>query len=285
MFSSGIVTAVALVLLSQPSAAPSSVPGVDPSGQLTGRFPPERFPAEGEARINIVSWDANALPKVFQRSDQPPLTDADLVKLVKAGFESAQLAKMIEERRCACDASADGLIRLKQQGVPSDVISAISLHTLAPNQALNLDVRIDFTGDSNEARENFLYLFFEDGDFTRVLTVSIADLLSRQHPHDEIIDRSDILISRKVRRIELPGEIPLKTYGSHRMMVVASARPTLTHPSQLTDQERSRSQVHTFDYPRSSIQNICRVTVGYKRDVVLSYRWHYMGSRIDCDWN
>jgi len=40
------------------------------------------------------------------------------------------------------------------------------------------------------------------------------------------------------------------------MMLDASAPPTLTHPSQLTDQKRSRSQVHTFDYPRSSIQNI-----------------------------
>jgi hypothetical protein len=284
MLSKTIIQALVVVVLSQPSA-PSNVPGVTPSGKLTGRFPPERFPAEGESRVNILNWDANALPRVFQRSDQLPLNDEDLIKLSKAGFDTAQLVKMIEERRCACDASADGLIRLKQQGVGPEVISAVSLHALRPNRALNLDVRIDFTGDSNEARENFLYFFVEDGDFTRVLTANIGDLLSKQHPHDAVIDRSDILISRKVRRIELPGEIPLKIYGPHRLMVVASGRPTLTHPSQLTDAERSQSQVYTFDYPRSSIQNICRLTVGYKRDVVLTYRWHYMGSRFECEWN
>ncbi len=285
MFSSSIVTALAVAVLGQSNPPPSNVPGVAPSGELTGRSPPQRFPAEGEARINIVNWDANALPRVFQRSDQLPLTDEDLVKLAKAGFDPAQLVKMIEERRCACDASAEGLIRLKQRGVPADVISAVSLHSLRPNRALNLDVRFDFTGDSNEARESFLYFFVEDGDFTRVLMANIGELLSKEHPHDTMIDRSDILISRKVRRVELPGEIPLKTYGAHRLMVVASGRPTLTHPSQLTDQERSRSQVYTFDYPRSSIQNICLVTVGYKRDVVLSYRWHYMGSHFACEWN
>src|SRR5215472_7808600 len=133
---SSLVTALTLVLLSQPNPPPSNVPGVTPSGQLTTRFPPERFPAEGEAHINVVKWDANALPRVFQRSDQLPLTDEDLVKLAKAGFEARQLVKMIEERRCACDASADGLIRLKQQGVPPDVISAVSLHALRPNRAL-----------------------------------------------------------------------------------------------------------------------------------------------------
>lgn len=277
-----ILAALAFLLLGQTNPPESNVPGITPSGRPTGRLP---FPAEGEARINILHWDANALPRIYQRSDQLPLSDEDLVKLSKAGFEAPQLVKMIEERRCACDASADGLIRLRQQGVPAEVISAVSLHALRPNRAMNLDVKIDFTGESNEARENFLYFFVEDGDFTRVLTANIGDLLSKQHPHEATVDRSDILIARKVRRIELPGEIPLKTYGAHRLMVVAAARPTLTHPSQLTELERSRAQVYTFDYPRSSIQNLCRLTVGYKRDVVLTYRWHYMGSRFECEWN
>jgi hypothetical protein len=144
---------------------------------------------------------------------------------------------------------------------------------------------VDFTGESNEARESFLYFFVDDGDFTRVLTANITDLLSSQHPHDSVIDRSDILIARKVRRIELPGEIPLKTYGKHQLMVVASGRPTLTHPFQLTELERSKAQVYNFDYPRSSIQNLCRLTVGYKRDAVLTYRWHFVGSRFECEWN
>ncbi|HXN40968.1 MAG TPA: hypothetical protein VN918_04205, partial [Myxococcaceae bacterium] len=85
MLSTTIAQALLVVVLSQPSA-PSNVPGVTPSGKVTGRFPPERFPAEGETRTNIISWDANALPRVFQRSDQLPLSDEDLVKLSKAGF-------------------------------------------------------------------------------------------------------------------------------------------------------------------------------------------------------
>lgn len=279
MLSPHAILGFALAVLAQ-----SNVPGLTPSGTVNPALRPG--PADEEARtINLINWDANALPRVFQRSDQLPLTDAEVAKMAKAGFDSAQLVQMIQERRCACDASADGLIRLKQQGVPRDVISAVSLHALKPNRALNLDVRIDFTGESMQARENFLYFFLDDGELTRVLTANIGDLLSRQHPHDSMIDRSDILIARTVRRIELPGEIPLKTYGKHNLLVVASAKPTLTHPSQLTEQERGRAQSFAFEYPRSSIQNLCRLTVGYKRDAVLTYRWHFMGSRFECEWN
>lgn len=276
---SGMMLALPVFALGQ-----SNLPEVTPSGRINPPF--VRTPADEEARtVNIINWDANALPRIFQRSDQLPLTDAEVARLARAGFDSAQLVKMLEERRCACDASAEGLIRLKEQGVPREVISAVSLHALKPNRALNLHVRIDFTGDSNEARENFLYFFLDDGELMRALTANIGDLLSRQHPHESVIDRSDILIARKVRRIELPGEIPLKTYGKHTLLVVASPKPTLTHPSQLTELERGRAQSYTFDYPRSSIQNICRLTAGYKRDAVLTYRWHFMGSRFECEWN
>jgi len=169
--------------------------------------------------------------------------------------------------------------------VPKAVISAISRHSLKPNRVLYLDVALDFTGDGNEARENFFYVFVDDGDITRALTVNIDDLLARQHPHDAMVDRSDIVIARKVRRIELPGELPLKTYGKHNVWVVASAKPTLTHPSQLTEEERNQVQSYTFDYPRTSIQSVCRLIAGYRRDAVLSYRWHFIGSRLECEWN
>src|SRR5438874_1381126 len=127
------------------------------------------FPPGDTHTINIVNWDSNNFPKIYQRSDQLPLTDDELIKLAKAGFEPAQLVKMLEERRCACDASADGLIHLKEQGVPQEVISAISLHSLKPNRGLDLQVTLDFTGEGQEAREAFLYFFVDDGDFTRVL--------------------------------------------------------------------------------------------------------------------
>ncbi len=273
-----IITPVLLL-----AAGQSNVPSVSTSGQVSG-LPTAHFPAQTQT-MNVVNWDSNSLPRIFQRSDQLPLTDEDIEKLATAGFDRGELVKMIEQRRCACDASADGLIRLKKRGVPDEVISAISLHGLKPNRSLTLEVVLDFTGDGNEARENFLYLFIDDGAFTRVLTANISDVLSRQNAHETMIDQSDILIARRVRRVTLPGDLPLKTYGPHNVWVVASRRPTLTHPSQLTEDEKSRVQTYTLDYPRASLQSLCRITAGYKRDAVLSYRWHFVGSRFECEWN
>ena len=242
------------------------------------------FPGQTQT-INIIQWDPNQLPRIYERTDQLPLTDEEVAKLAQAGFDEAQLVKMVEQRRCACDASADGLIRLKQAGVPAGVLDAVSTHALKPNRALELQVTLDFTGESRTAREGFLYFFVEDGDLTRVFTANLPELLSRQNAHEAMVDRSDILRARTVRRIQFAGQVPLKTYGAHRVMVVASANPTLTHPSQLTDTERAKAQLYTFQYPRSSLQSLCRLTAGYKRDAVLTYKWNYQGSRFECEWN
>ncbi|MBN1207012.1 MAG: hypothetical protein JXB05_19160 [Myxococcaceae bacterium] len=243
------------------------------------------FPSGEVQTINLIEWNANQLPRIYERSEQLPLVDEEVAKLSKAGFTPAQLVKMIEERRCACDASADGLIRLKQAGVHPDVLSAISLHSLPPNRVLNLLVTLDFTGESRSAREAFLYFFVEDGDLTRVLTLNIPDVLANRNAYDAMVDRSDLLRARQVRRIQLPGSVPLKTYGPHRVLVAASAKPTLTHPSQLTEQERAKAQLYTFDYPRASLQSLCRLTAGYRQDAVLAYKWRFEGSRFECEWN
>lgn len=255
---------------------------------ISGRGNPQvnlPFPAGDVQTYNIIQWDPNQLPRIYERSDQLPLTDEELTKLSQAGFEPAQIVKMIEERRCACDASADGLIRLKKAGVDKDVLAAVSRHGLAPNRGLNLLVTLDFTGESRTAREAFLYFFVDDGDITRVFTANIPELLSRRNSHETTVDRSDILVARTVRRVQLAGQVPLRTYGKHNVLVVASASPTLTHPSQLTAQELSRSQRYTFDYPRASLQNVCRLTAGYRRDAVLAYKWNFEGSRFECEWN
>jgi hypothetical protein len=255
------------------------------TGQVHGQpVPVLPFPGQTQT-VNIIQWDPNQLPRIYERTEQLPLTDEEVTKLAQAGFDEAQVVKMIEQRRCACDASADGLIRLKQAGVPKGVLDAVSTHALKPNRALDLLVTLDFTGESRTAREAFLYFFVEDGELTRVFTVNLPELLARQNRHETMVDRSDILRARTVRRIELAGQVPLKTYGAHRVMVVASANPTLTHPSQLTETERARAQLYTFDYPRASLQSLCRLTAGYKRDVVLTYKWNFQGSRFECEWN
>lgn len=242
------------------------------------------FPGESTT-INIIEWDANALPPIYERSAQLPLEEGEVAKLARAGFDSVQLVKMIEERRCACDASADGLIRLKQAGASPEVIQAVSLHSLRPNRSLTLHVTLDFTGESQFAREGFLYFFVDDGDITRVFTANIPELLRRKNAHETYVDRSDILIARTVRRIELAGLVPLKTYGKRQVLVAASANPTLVHPSQLTAAERAKSQTYTFDYPRASLLSLCRLTAGYRRDAVLTYKWQFKGSRFECEWN
>lgn len=252
---------------------------------IRGEVPVLPFPPGETQTINIIQWDSNALPKVYQRSDQLPLTTEDIAKLSKAGFDAPRIVKMIEERRCACDASADGLVALKQQGVSPDVLVAVSTHALRPNRELLLEVTLDFVGEGSEARENTLYFFIDDGDVTRVLTVNLADLLGEKREHDSFVDRSDILRAKRVRRIQLPGELPLKTYGKHVVLVASSANPTLSHPSQLTEDERRRAQTYSFEFPRSSLQNVCRLNAGYKRDAVLSYKWKFVGSRFECEWN
>lgn len=243
------------------------------------------FPTGQTQTINIVDWGQNQLPKVYERSDQLPLTNEDLAKMSAAGFEAPQLVKMIEERRCACDASADGLIALKKAGVAKEVLSAVSLHSLPPNRQLNLMVMLDFSGDSKVARESFLYIFVDDGPVTRTMMLNLEHLMGQKNDRDVMVDKSDLLIQRKVRRITLPGTLPLTTYGKHHVMVVASANPSLTHPGQLKENERKAAQLYEFDYPRSSIQNICRLTAGYTRDAVLNYKWNYAGSRFECEWN
>jgi len=276
--------AAALALASAQAAPRATSQRSAPRAEVRGGIPV--FPASGDvSTVNIIQWDANSLPRIYERSDQLPLTEEEVAKLSRAGFGAQQLVKMIEERRCACDASADGLIRLKQAGAAPEVLQAVSTHAIAPNRALDLLVTLDFTGESRSAREGFLYFFVDDGDITRVFTANIPELLRRNNAHETMVDRSDILVARTVRRIELPGRVPLKNYGKHQVLVAASANPPLTHPSQLTPAERARAQTYTFDYPRASIQSLCRLTAGYRRDAVLTDKWQFKGSRFECEWN
>ncbi|MBI5542353.1 MAG: hypothetical protein HY901_00575, partial [Deltaproteobacteria bacterium] len=259
----------------------SSVAGAQASSAAYPSAPvaSSRFPAGKSETINIVQWNADQLPKVFQRSEQLPLTDLEVAKLSRAGFEPQQIVKMLEERRCACDASADGLIMLKKQGVSPEVLSAVSLHALKPNRSLTILVTVDFIGPAVPAdgssrgaaaveaaggvpRDSFLYFFVDDGPLTRSFTADAAALLQHRATHTPMVDRSDLLLTKGVRRIELVGEVPLKSYGEHSLFVTSAARPSINHPGLLSDTERDRGQAYHFEYPRSSLQSLCRLWVG-----------------------
>ena len=259
-----------------PLAAPSSssaVPVVLP------------LPSGKTETINIVQWNAQDLPKIYERSAQLPLTDAEITQLVQAQFSSPMVVKMIEERRCACDASAEGLIRLKNAKVPEEILQAVSLHALRPNRALQLLVNVDFAGNSREARKAFLYFFIEDGELMRVFRADVNELLKGRFLHEEEVDRSDLMLPKKVRRIRLAGVVPLKTYGSKQVLVASSANPSLSHPDQLSEKEKKEAKRYSFDYPRTSLQNICQLTIAYKQDAVLAHQWRFMDSRFQCEWN
>lgn len=247
--------------------------------------PPLPFPGVQGPAVNVVQWDSKDVPKLIQRSEQLPLTDDELVKLSKAGFTSPQLVKLIEQRRCACDASADALIHLKAQGLAPEVLEAIALHALKPNRALTIELTVDFIGAGTSPREGTLYVFVEDGAFSRQLALPLREAFSR--PELRALtdtDRSDPLITRPVRRLVLSGALPLKSYGPHRALVIALAR-TLGHPSQLTAAERKRARVVEFDYPRASLQALCRMTASFRNDPVTAGRWTPDATTFECEWN
>src|SRR5690606_22635015 len=112
-----------------------------------------------------------------------------------------------------------------------------------------------------------------------------GELARRRFRHESVTDRSDLVLVKEVRRIQLAGKIPLTTYGKHTLLVTTSGNPAITHPSQLTEEERARGQIYTFEYPRSSIQNVCRLNAAYQRDPMLAHKWDYAGSRFECEWN
>jgi len=243
------------------------------------------FPSGKTETIHLVQWNVQDLPKIYERSSQLPLTDQEVMDLVEAKFSSPMVVKMIEERRCACDASAEGLIRLKKAKVPEDILQAVSLHALKPNRALHFLVNIDFAGNSREARKAYLYFFIEDGELTRVFRADMNELLGRRFVHEEEVDRSDLMIERKVRRIRLGGSVPLKTYGPRQVLVVSSANPSLSHPGQLSEKEKKEAKTYGFDYPRTSLQSVCQLTIAYRQDAALAHQWRLMDSRFQCEWN
>jgi hypothetical protein len=140
-------------------------------------------------------------------------------------------------------------------------------------------------GEGRRAKNAYVYIFVDDGDLTRVFSANIDDLLRRPNAHETTIDNSDFLIARTVRRIVLPGQLPMKTYGRHTLLVASSATPGLTHPSQLRLQDRANSQAYQLNYPRASLQSLCRLTAGFRRDAQIADRWRFAGSRFECEWN
>ena len=241
--------------------------------------------------FNIVDWDGGKVPRLYERSDQLPLTLADVRKLTAAKFSVEDIVKMIEERRCACDASVDALVELKNAGVAPEVIKALSLHALGPNRSLGLRVIIDFEGlgaaptVSTQARKGFLYLIVPDGDRERVFLGSLRTILGQKWQRDGMVDNTDPLLPKQVRRVVFESEVPLKTQGMKRAMVFTSTKPDIYTSADIPAQDRADVHYFDFDYPKSSLQRSCVLQVLYRQDALLEDKWQLVRTHFECEWD
>lgn len=234
--------------------------------------------------VNLVEWDGGELPAVYERTAQLPFTREDVLQLVQSGFEPDQIALMISERRYAGDASAEGLIALKRAGFAPVVIQAISKHALAPNQSLTFTVYLTFDGTSQTARHRFLYVIIPDGEIERVFTADLNTVLAGQWQRDALIDATDPLLPRKIRRVTFSGTVPLKTHGDKTVRIFTSSRPGVYGIHEIPKTDLARVQTYAMHYPVSSPIQDCRAYIRYKQDVMLPDKWHMNAARMECEW-
>ena len=275
----GILTGAAALVLLAAGAAPAQK--ASPAGG--GRTLPPGYV------FNIVDWEGGALPPLYERSDQLPMSLHDIVSLTEAKFSEEMILKMLEERRCACDASVASLVRLKNSGVTEKVIQAMSLHALPPNRSLDLAIHIDFEGlggaaVSTRAHRAYLYLIIPDGERERVFFGSLADVLAQAGRRGTAVDNTDLLLPKQVRRVSFVARVPLKEPGPKRALVFTSTRPNIYTEADIPAADRKGVQEFTFDYPASSLQQFCSLQVLHRQDAMLDNRWHMERSHFECEW-
>ncbi|MDA0334190.1 MAG: hypothetical protein O2782_03390 [bacterium] len=272
--------AVALVLLGVLSASAQSADTATPGGRA--------MPAG--AVFNIVDWEGGALPAVYERSGQLPLSLAEVVQLHEAKFSDDAITKMLQERRCSCDASVTSLVQLKTAGVSEAVIQAMSLHALAPNRSIDLAIQLDFEGlagaasVSTQARKAYLYLIIPDGERDRVFFGNLQQALGRTATRTQV-DNTDILLPKVVQRASFVARVPLKTHGPKRALVFASTRPDIYTVADIPAADLKAAQEFTFEYPASSLQSRCSMQALHRQDAMLPGLWHLERSHFECEWD
>ena len=273
---------IAALALALPAVAQQSTPAAE---RVTD-------PLEEGAIINIVDWDGGQLPKrYYERSDQLPMSLDDVRKLSANKFSTVAIVKMLEERRCVCDASVDKLVELKGAGVAEQVIEAVSLHALPPNRSFGLTIALDFEGlggeaaVSTQARKGYLYLIVPDGDKERVFIGNLQAILAGRWQRDALIDNTDLLLPKKVRRVTFASEVPLKTYGRKKALVFTSTKPDIYTSADIPEADRKGVQEFEFEYPATSLERQCSLQVLYRQDAMLANRWHLVRTHFQCEWD
>lgn len=251
---------------------------------------PKKVLEEGQV-FNIVEWDGGQLPRLYERSDQLPLKLEEVRQLSASKFSDSAIIKMLQERRCACNASVEALVDLKQAGVSEAVIQAVSLHALPPNRSLDLRIILDFEGTggagqvSSQARKGYLYLIVPDGGRERVFFADLQGVLAGKWRQDALVDNTDLLLPKKVRRVAFEARVPLKTHGPRKALVFASTRPDIYTAEDIPQADRAGVQSFEFEYPISSLQQNCSLQVLYRQDALLPDKWHLVRSHFECEWD
>jgi hypothetical protein len=167
----------------------------------------------------------------------------------------------------------------------------VSLHALAPNRAVNLVISIDFEGlggaatVSTQARQGYLYLIVPDSGRERVFIGNLQAILAGKWQHEALIDNTDLLLPKKVRRVVFAAEVPLKTYGAKKVRVFTSTRPDIYTSADIPEADRGGVQEFAFEYPVSSIQRICTLQALFRQDAMLADRWHLVRRHFECEWD
>ena len=240
--------------------------------------------------FNIIDWEGGRLPALYERSEQLPMTLDDILALNAADFADSIVVKMVQERRCACDASVQSLVKLKQNGVSQTILQAISLHALPPNRQVDLTIQLDFEGlggqrqISTQARAGYLYLIIPDGDRDRVFFGNLRELLAGRGAPDTLPDDTDLLLRKNVRRLSFVARVPLKTHGAKRAVVFTSTRPDIYTVSDIPEADRQGAIEFVFDYPASSLRQDCSLQVLHRQDAMLADKWHLERSHFECEW-
>jgi hypothetical protein len=281
----GVLAALLLAHWGSAGAAPQAEPSR--TGKPGGAA--ARVLADGHV-FNIVDWDGGELPGIYERSEQLPLTLEDVAKLAAAAFDDKAIVKMLQERRCACDASVDALLHLKKGGVSQIVVEAVSLHSLPPNRSLDLIISLDFEGlggaptVSTQAQRGYVYLIIPDGERERVFIGNLHAILAGRWHRDAVADNTDLLLPKKVRRVTFAARVPLKTYGARTAVVFTSTRPDIYTSADIPEWDRQRAMEFAFDYPASSLERRCTLQVLHRQDTMLPDRWHLERSHFECEW-
>jgi hypothetical protein len=86
---------------------------------------------------------AGFMPAQAQQSAEAPLTNASIIKLVRAGFKEKTVVALVRTRPAQFDLSPDRLIELKRSGVSENII----LNMVARGEAVAMNDETDFDDD------------------------------------------------------------------------------------------------------------------------------------------